>query len=155
CDAALVPRSPTRGIVVLSPSGERATVLELRIADAAPGEALSIAVDSTDRDGDGRDDVRVSSTLGPEGPDAIDATADLVWLDRTAGPARDSSEPAHSLAALASLSAVRASGKNTSRQVPARVASARRLYGTLCAESGTPRIFDADGAPFSCASVGN
>jgi hypothetical protein len=155
CDAALVPRSPTRGIVVLSPSGERATVLELRVADAAPGEALSIAVDSTDRDGDGRDDVRATVTLGPEGADAVDATADLVWLDRTAGPSRDSSEPAHSLAALASLSAVRASGKSTSRQVPARVASARRLYATLCAEGGTPRVFDADGAAFSCAGVAN
>jgi hypothetical protein len=155
CDATLVPRSPTRGIVVLSPSGERATVLELRVADAAPGEAMSITVDSTDRDGDGRDDVRVSVTLGPEGPDAVDATADLVWLDRTAGPSRDSSEPAHSLSGLASLSAVRASGKSTSRQVPPRVASARRLYATLCSESGTPRLFDADGAPFSCAAVGN
>ncbi|HVW24352.1 MAG TPA: hypothetical protein VHC69_03235 [Polyangiaceae bacterium] len=153
CEAALVPRSPTRGVVVLSPSGDRATVLELRVADPAPSEALSIAVDSTDRDGDGRDDVRVSVTLGPEGPDAVDATADLVWLDRTAGPSRDSSEPAHSLAALASMAAVHTSGKSTSRQVPARVASARRLYATLCAESGTPRIFDADGAPLICSGV--
>ena len=150
CEAALVPRSPTRGIVVLSPSGERATVLELRLADAAPGEAMTTVVDSTDRDGDGRDDVRVSVTLGPEGADAVDATADLVWLDRTAGPSRDSSEPSRS---LASVTAARATGKSTTRQVPSRVASARRLYASLCAESGTPRLFDADGEPFSCSGV--
>jgi len=153
CEAALLPRSPTHGLLVLSPVGDRTTVLELRVADAAPGEAMTLAVDSTDRDGDGRDDVRVTVTLGPEGPDATDAAADLVWLDRTAGPSRDSSEPSHSLGALASLSAVRASGKSTSQKVPARVASARRLYAALCAESGTPRVFDGDGAPLACPGV--
>jgi hypothetical protein len=152
CDAALLPRSPTRGVLVLSPSGDRTTVLELRVADPAPGEALSLAIDSTDRDGDGRDDVRATVTVGPEGPDAVDASADLVWLDRTAGPSRDSSEPAHSLAGLASQSATRGT-KLTTRQVPARVASTRRLYATLCAESGTPRVFDGDGAAFACSGV--
>lgn len=152
CDAALLPRSPTRGIAVLSPNRERVTVLELRVADPAPGETLSIAVDSADRDGDGRDDVRVTVGLGTQG-DGTETTADMVWLDRTAGPSRDASEPAHSLATAASSSAARPSGKVTSRQVPARVASARRLYATLCAESGTPRLFDGDGAPFTCSGI--
>jgi hypothetical protein len=153
CDAARLQRSPTRGVIVLSPAGERATVLELRIADAAPGEAMSLAVDSTDRDGDGRDDVRVSVTLAPDVADAVNASADLVWLDRTAGPSRDSSEPSRSLAAQGSSTDTHSAVKLTGRQIPARIASARRLYATLCAESGTARIFDADGAPFACSGA--
>jgi hypothetical protein len=152
CEAALLPRSPTRGVAVLSPSRDRVTVLELRVADPAPGETLSLAVDSADRDGDGRDDVRVTVGVGTEG-NPPDVTADMVWLDRTAGASRDASEPARSLAAIASPSAAHASGKITSRQVPARVASARRLHATLCAESGTPRLFDADGAAFTCSGI--
>jgi hypothetical protein len=147
CDAQLVPRSPTRGIVVLSPAGDRTTVLELRAADPAPAELWSLSVDSSDRDGDGRDDVRVSIALTAEGDDA-EARADLVFLDRTAGPSRDMTEPARTLG-----TATTTAGKNTTRQISARAANARRLYGTLCAESGTARVFDGEGAPFSCPGI--
>jgi hypothetical protein len=148
CDAAFLPRSPTRGVAVLSPGRDPVAMLELRLADPAPGETLSVAVDSADRDADGRDDVRVTVGIGADG-NAPEVTADLVWLDRTAGPSRDAAEPAHSLAAIAG----RGSGKITNRQVPARTASARRLYATICAESGTSRLFDADGAAFPCSGI--
>jgi hypothetical protein len=152
CEAALVPRSPTRGLSVIAPAAPRPTVLALRFADPAPSEALTVAVDSRDRDEDGRDDVRVTVTLRTDPADA-EASADLVWLDRAAGPSRDASEPAHSLGAIGSIESVRASGKTTSTKVPGRVANARRLAATLCAEGGTPRIFDADGAPFACSDL--
>jgi hypothetical protein len=35
-----------------------------------------------------------------------------------------------------------------------RVANARRLYATLCSESGSARVFDGEGEPLSCADVG-
>jgi hypothetical protein len=149
CDQALVARSPTRGLAVIAPAAERSTVLLLRFADAAPSESLVVAVDSRDRDADGRDDVRVTVTLRTA-PDDLEASADLVWLDRTAGPSRDRSEPAHSLASLGSTESVKASGKTTSAKVPGRVANARRLAATLCAERGTPRVFDSEGSPLVC-----
>lgn len=155
CQAALLPRSPTRALSIIAPAEtERAAVLSLRIADAAPGESFTLAVDSKDRDGDGRDDVRITTSLKSE-QDDLEAAADLVWLDRAAGASRDAAEPAHSLGTIASLETVRAPGRTTSQKVPGKVANARRLYATLCAEGGTPRVFDVDGAPLPCSDVGS
>lgn len=153
CDAQLVPRSPTRGITVLAPAADRPTVLVLRLADPAPSELTSFAVESRDRDGDGRDDVRLIATLKTN-PDDPEAAADFVWLDRAAGPARDADEPQKSLGKLVSAETQRADGKNANRWTPIRVANARRLVTTLCAEGGAPRVFDADGMPLPCANLG-
>ncbi len=153
CDAHLVPRSPVRGIVVVAPANDRPTLLALRVADAAPSESFTLVIDSTDRDADGRDDVGATITL-KSSPDDPGASADLVWLDRAAGPSRDPTEPKHSFDTLASLEAVRARGKSTSKEVPLHIADARRLYATLCAEGATPRVFDADGAPLLCDGMG-
>jgi hypothetical protein len=126
-------------------------VLALRLADAAPGETLRIVVDSRDRDADGRDDVRVTFSIRTEdgGPEA---SADLSWLDRASGPARDASEPARTLGELGNAEALRNAVKTPAES--ARFDLARRLYATLCAESGTPRVFDVEGAPFACADIG-
>lgn len=153
CDAQLVPRSPTRGITVLAPAADRPTVLVLRLADPAPSELTTFTVESRDRDGDGRDDVRLVATLKTN-PDEPVASADFIWLDRAAGPAREADEPRKSLANLVSAETQRADGKNANRWAPIRVANARRLVTTLCAESGAARLFDADGVALPCGDLG-
>lgn len=152
CSDPVIPRSPTRGVSVLAPANDAPRIIALRIADPAPGESLELGVESLDRDGDGRDDVRVTVAVAAEGRDKP-ATADLVWLDRAAGPSRDATQPARSLTDLGSLEVVRAKGKNTSRAVLMRVDDARRLYASLCAESGTARVFDEDGEPLACGDL--
>lgn len=151
CDAALLPRAPTRGLSVIAPAADRTGIVSLRLAEPARGETLKLSVDSRDRDGDGRDDVRVTVSLASD-PNEPPATADLVWLDRAAGPSRDRSEPARSLGMLATP-------EGRKQAVPGKhplhvFDDARRLHGTLCAESGTARIFDADGEALPCADVG-
>ncbi len=150
CTATLVARSPARGITVVAPAAERPEIVALKMAEPAPGELLDFTVDSTDRDGDGRDDVRLTASMksGQEG-DLV--AADLIWLDRAAGPSRDASEPARSLSSVARPA--RTPGKHAAEQLASRIALARRLYATLCSESGTPRVFDADGAPFACPGI--
>lgn len=152
CSAPLVARSPTRGLVVVTPADARTTVLALRVADPAPGELLTLSVDSRDRDSDGRDDVRLTIALKSEGNDA-EAAADLAWVDRAAGASQDRAEPAKSLGVLATAVADRAKTKATSKEVPPLVENARRLLGSLCAEWGTHRFFDQDGGAIACGDL--
>jgi hypothetical protein len=81
------------------------------------------------------------------------ATAALLWFDRAAGVSRDASEPAASLAGMGSLAVGRSKSKKSAEGVPDTIESTRRLMSTLCAESGVPRIFDADGAALSCGKL--
>jgi hypothetical protein len=152
CSAALVARSPTRGLVVVAPAEARTTVLALRVADPAPDESFTLSVDSHDRDSDGRDDVRLTVALKSEGNDA-EAAADLAWVDRAAGASQDRAEPAKSLGALATAIADRAKSKATSKETAPLVENARRLLGSLCAEWGTYRFFDQDGGAISCSDL--
>jgi hypothetical protein len=152
CQARLVPRAPTRGIQVIAPQRAEPRILGLRLADPAPGETLDVRADTSDRDGDGRDDIDLMVSVGTEGSKQP-ASAPLIWLDRAAGPSREQDEPARTLAAAASLEQVRAKGKKTSLGVPAGVSDLRRLIASLCAESGTPRIWDWDAAPFRCPGL--
>lgn len=152
CEADLVERSPVRALLVVAPLAEQPIVLGLRVAEPAPGERLSLDVDTSDRDDDQRDDVRLRISLQAEGSERP-ATADVVWFDRAAGIARDPEQPGRSLAKQASLEAVRSTGKKTSQSVPDAVSNLRRLLGTLCAEGGVPRIFDADGTPLRCGDL--
>jgi hypothetical protein len=113
---------------------------------------MTLEVDSRDSDGDGRDDVSVSVSVQASGSDKP-ATARLAWLDRAAGPSRDTGEPSRSLASAASVEATRARGKTTSRTTSAMLGNLRRLYASLCAEGGTPRVFDEDGEPLACGNL--
>ena len=152
CDAPQLARAPVRALAVIAPAAEHPAIVMLRVAQPAPGESLKLSVDSTDRDGDGRDDARLSSTVQADGS-ARPASADVVWLDRAAGSSRDAGEPGRSLARAANAEAIRAKGKTTHKAVPDAVANLRRLYATLCGESATPRIFDGEGAPLGCGSL--
>jgi hypothetical protein len=58
-----------------------------------------------------------------------------------------------SLSREASRILTRARGRKTSQSTPEEVGLIRRLVGSLCAESGAPRIFDEDGAPLRCGDL--
>ncbi|RYZ02280.1 MAG: hypothetical protein EOO73_32235 [Myxococcales bacterium] len=147
CPAGLVARVPVQAVSVVAPSSERPEVLTLRIAAPAPGEALSVDEDSADRDGDGREDVKLVFTL--TSPDGAKASATLAFLDRAAGVSRDASEPRTSLA-LGAKAILGKAGPNASAEVDA----VRRLLSSLCAEGATPRVFDAEGSPVRCEDLG-
>lgn len=147
CPPGLVARVPVEAVSVVSPASSRPEVLTLRVAEAAAGEALSIDEDSSDRDGDGRADVKLTFTL--TAPEGAKASATLAFVDRAAGVSRDAAEPRASLT-LAAKALLAKAGPNTSADVDAM----RRLLGSLCAEGGTPRVFDAEGSPIRCEDLG-
>lgn len=152
CEGNLIQRSPTRALTLLAPAAERPEILTLRVAAPAPGETLALRTDTSDRDGDGRDDVRVMLSLAASGAKPVEA--ELAYLDRPAGVSRDPSEPPKSLLRLASAQAQRAKNKKTAADALQRVALIRRLMSTLCAEGGTARLFDRDGAGIPCGGLG-
>ena len=153
CEPALLARTPKRAIVVVAPRAERNPVLTLRVAEPAPGEVLGLDVDTSDKDGDGRDDVRLAVSVTKQGSKRS-ASAQLVWFDRASGVSRDATEPAASLARMASLPLARAKSKQNAESALELVGATRRLLGSLCAEGGVPRVFDGDGAPIACGKLG-
>ncbi len=153
CSADFLARAPMRSLMVLSPMAEHPVVMSLRVAQAAPDEELSLDVTTLDRDGDGRDDVRLAVTVRARGSERP-ATAELVWLDRAAGASRDASQPRGSLGKLAAGEMWRAKRKNLAASVDAGVANVRRLMSTLCSSGGAERLLDAEGSPLSCGNLG-
>jgi len=151
CNPPLIARSPSRALLVVSPTVEHPVLLTVRAASAAVDETLNFSVDSSDQDHDGRDDVRLSVSLANAGG-SEPASADLVWLDRAAGASRSASEPAASLMRLAGKIAAQARGKRGG-SANERVATTLRLLSSLCAEGGVPRVFDEDGVPFRCGGL--
>jgi len=151
CNPPLIARAPSRALLVVSPNAPHPLVLTLRAAGPAADETLNFSVDSSDQDLDGRDDVRLTVSLGNLGA-SEPAAADLVWLDRAAGVSRSASEPGASLMRLASKIALQARSKRGG-SASERVATTLRLLSSLCAEGSVPRLFDEDGAPFRCAGL--
>jgi hypothetical protein len=91
--------------------------------------------------------VKLACTL--TGPDGAKATAVLAFVDRAAGVSRDAAEPRASLLLAAKTLLLKAGPSAT-----ADVDATRRLLGTLCAEGGTPRVFDAEGSAIHCGDLG-
>jgi hypothetical protein len=151
CAGALIARAPARALVVVAPEADRPEILSLRVALPAPGETLETAANTADRDGDGRDDVAIDVSVGAAGGPKLGAP--LVWLDRAAGPSRDSAEPQRTLVRLAAREAARAKTKKLADDVVRGVAGVRRLMASLCAEGATPRVLDGDGNPLGCGSL--
>ena len=152
CETNLITRAAVRAITVVTPGQARPILLTLRVARAAPGEVLTVRVDSTDQDGDGLDDVSLGVTVQRQNSQHP-ATLPILWLDRAAGPSRQPHEPRATLARRAGLELLRAKGKNTSRTVPDAVGNLRRLLATVCRDGGTARVFDSEGAAFSCGPL--
>ena len=153
CEGAVIQRSPVRALVVLAPPSERPEVLVLRVAAAAPDETLELSTVTVDRDGDGRDDVEVNVAVGSPGVET--PSAPFVWLDRPAGPSRETSEPKRTLERLAAKEAARAKQKKVADDVVKRVNALRRLLATSCVEGATPRVFDSEGNGLHCGSLAN
>jgi hypothetical protein len=160
CAAPLLPRTPERSVSVFAPSRPNAKVAGFRLAAPAPGESLRLELVSRDRDSDGRDDVEM--TLAFAAPSAPEVRASFVWLDRPAGLSRDAFEPLASFVRLAAQETARASSSraaggasasDVSKAVAAGVANARRLYSTLCAESGVARVALDSGGELSCGDL--
>lgn len=158
CAAPLLPRTPERSVSVFAPSRPNAKIAGFRLAAPAPGESLRLEVTSRDRDADGRDDVEM--TLVFAAPPAPELRASFVWLDRPAGLSRDAVEPLASFVRLAAQETARASSARAaataaeaSRVIGANVANARRLYSTLCAESGVARVALDNGSELSCGDL--
>jgi hypothetical protein len=151
CTSQLLPRSPERSVSVLAPLRASPLVVGFRLAAPARDERIEVDVASGDRDADGRDDVEMSLRFGTT--DTADVRARFVWLQRAAGLSRDMAEPRASFVELASLESVRASSQKASLEVAEHAASVRRMYSSLCAESGTPRIFLDDGAALACGDL--
>lgn len=155
CAAPLLPRTPDRSVAVFAPLRESPKIVGFRLAAPAPGETVRLEIVSRDRDADGRDDVEM--TLVFAAPRAPEARASFVWLDRPAGLSRDTVEPLASFVRLASLDGARP-GKAADTPAPAPsvaevVANVRRLYSTLCAESGVARISLDNGTELACGDL--
>jgi hypothetical protein len=140
-----------QALVVVAPAADRPEILSLRVAGPAPGETLELTANTADRDGDGRDDVAIDVSVGAPGGPKLGAP--LVWLDRAAGPSRDSAEPRRTLERLAGREAARAKTKKVADDVVRGVAGVHRLMASLCAEGATPRVLDGDGNPLGCGSL--
>ncbi len=153
CSTPRLPRSPARSLQVIAPGRPEPQLMGLRVAEPAPDEDLSLSSVTTDRDADGLDDVDLTVTVSRVGSERP-ASAHWVWLDRPAGTSRDESEPGASFASLASVEQVRSSGKKTSKTTLEAVDNARRLQATMCAESGTERLWSWDGSSLRCGSLG-
>jgi hypothetical protein len=151
CTSQLLPRSPERSVSVLAPLRSPPLIVGFRLAAPARDERVEVDVASSDRDGDGRDDVEMSLRFGTT--ETPDVRARFVWLQRAAGLSRDMAEPRASFVELADLESLRANNQKASLEVGEHAASARRLYSSLCAESGTPRIFLDDGAALDCGDL--
>ncbi len=152
CGAGFIARSPVRSIAVVEPGRAHPILLELRAAAPPDGESLKLAIDSSDRDKDGRDDVDLTVTVKKDGSPRP-ASAHMVWLDRAAGPSREADEPRHSFDRIASLELIRSKGKHTSRSVADGVGNEQRLISVMCDEYAVPRLFDRDGNAFRCGKL--
>jgi hypothetical protein len=124
--------------------------LELRLAAPADGESLQVAVDTRDRDGDGRGDVLATITLAgaphPLSSVGAQASASLGFFDRPAGLSRDPSEPEASFKSLAASLVADGRRKTTASRVSGAALALRRLHGFLCDEGGKATITISAGA---------
>lgn len=149
CTARLVARAPTRSVLVVDPKRPDPVLMGFRAADPAPGETLELQIDSRDLDDDGRDDITLRVTVGSKDRKA---SARFVWFDRAAGRSRDSKEPAASFSAIAARLATLSKGSKGAASVADEADAARRLYAAACGESGTPRLWAANGTALTCSA---
>lgn len=152
CGSRLVARAPTRALAIVDPVTDGAPRFGVRAAESAPGEILTLNLIARDEDADGREDYRLTTGLG-FAEAAPEVSADFLFLDRAAGVSRDGREPVKSLLELLKKDASRATKKKTADTALAHVGAARRLLASLCAEGGTPRVFDWLGNPLHCGGL--
>lgn len=123
-------------------------LFELHLAPPPAAEALAVAVDASDVDGDGRDDVSATFTLTGNlepFPTSATATARLRFFDRPAGLSRDAAEPEASFRAAVGSLVVDAPRKKAAPNVAAGARAVRRLYQHLCEDGGRALVTTSAG----------
>jgi hypothetical protein len=141
--ATLPPDTVLTEHVALAADGATLTA-KARVAELGPpalATQLGLELVYADRDGDGRADVfvRVGAGRPADGPEAR-AWATVVLLDRGLGFARDTSEPAASVARLLAQARALASQRRRTEAAFAAIDRVRRLRRALCVEAGAPRV---------------
>lgn len=151
CSSRLLPGTPTTSLAVVDSSRSDPTLVHLRSQEAAPGERLDLIVDSTDQDGDGSDDVRLSVEL--TAPSGAKESLPLLWLSRTAGASRQPDSPRVELSKRASRLSIAAVRKAERGAVTDEVDALRRLLSSVCGELGKPRLSREGGDPLACGDI--
>ncbi len=138
-----------RWIAIIGAGATPRVRLAATISDPAGAPALSIDADTSDRDGDGRDDVALRVTIEGGGAPLEPGprvSVTLAWLDREAGLSRDQGATESSFAQLASAAATHAQRVKEAPAVPGYVTQMRALWRGTCAEGGAPRVIGVAGA---------
>jgi hypothetical protein len=142
CTTRVLPGTPSGSVAVISPGRETPVLLQFSLKDPAPGESLSLDIDSSDRDGDGVDDVQLTATV--TSPAGVKESLPFRWLSRTAGASRESDAPHLELTKRASRLSIAAVRKKERAAVSDQVDALRRLVATVCSE-GAVQKFTVEG----------
>jgi hypothetical protein len=151
CSGQMLARSPIFSLAVLNPQRDPPTILHLRRTEEAAGETLTFQVDSSDRDGDGQEDVALDVTL--TSPSGHKETLPFRWLSRTAGASREPDFPRKQIADRAGrllISSIRKAERIAAIQ---EVDVLRRMLSSVCSELGKPRLVRATGDPLECGNL--
>ncbi len=140
----------SRALFVIRLGKAVGVAFDLGVMDPKGAPKLALDVDAADRDHDGIDDVTVRFTIeggAPPFEPGPRLAAQLVFLDRPAGPSRDPDEPAASFRAIAALASSRAAKTKDAPSVAPMVQQMRMLFRALCTEGGAPRLVEARSLP--------
>jgi hypothetical protein len=125
--------------------------VRLRIAELPPlgATVMDVSVETGDRDADGRDDIvaSVGARAANDRPESA-ARANVIWLDRPAGVARDTTEPEASFARLVAQARGQISRRGGSSNAIERLVRLRRV---LCSDAGAARVRFGGETGVSCA----
>jgi hypothetical protein len=148
---------PDRWVALLRGGAEAKMRLAIAIADPPGAQSLSVDADTTDRDGDGLEDVALRVTIegggAPLEPGPRVAMT-FVWLDRQAGLSRDVAATESAFASLAATALARAARAKDAPNVPGFVAQVRALWRAACADGGAPRVTGVAGTgAITCAAA--
>jgi hypothetical protein len=149
--------APVRWVAVVGAGATPKLRLAATVTDPAGAPALSIDADTSDRDGDGREDVALRVTIEGGGAPLEPGprvSATLAWLDRPAGLSRDQGATESSFASLAGAASTRAVRSKEAPTVPGYVSQVRALWRATCAEGGAPRVVGVAGAGAIGCGVG-
>jgi hypothetical protein len=147
------PARPARYVAVID--GGMTTKVRFAVTIADPEGSAPLAVDAivSDRDGDGRDDLALRMTLEGGGATlepGAPVSAVSAWLDRPAGPSRDTEATQSSFRSLADWATARSARPKDAPEVPGYVAHVLALWRAICAESGVARVVAVVGAGITC-----
>ena len=153
CSTPMPPRTSTRFVVVVSPTRSDPAVIAWRFAEPAPDETLDVKVAAADRDGDDRDDVTLTLTLGLVSKKE-QVHGEFAWFDRAAGVSREPGHFVNSLGSVLTALEKKAASRNSAAEAISEASLVWRLLSSACAESATARVLASDGSALACENAG-